>query len=58
MVVSCCEWSFTINQYSTVPSRTANGGTPVPHVLQSQMAELRDRCPALAEKYPKLPFET
>ena len=39
--------------------RSANGGTPVPPVLQKQMIELRDTKfpPALRAKYAKLPFE-
>ena len=38
-------------------NRTAQGGLSVPHALQKDMANLRDKLPTLKEKYAKLPFE-
>ena len=38
-------------------NRTAQGGLSVPHALQKDMANLRDKLPSLKEKYAKLPFE-
>ena len=37
--------------------RTAQGGLSVPYALQKDMVALRDKLPALKEKYAKLPFE-
>jgi len=38
-------------------TRTAQGGMNVPIVLQQNMLDLRENCPGMKEKYPKLPFE-
>jgi len=38
-------------------ARTAQGGVSVPGALQKDMVMLRDKLPALKEKYAKLPFE-
>ena len=38
-------------------ARTAQGGVSVPGALQKDMVALRDKLPALQEKYAKLPFE-
>jgi len=37
--------------------RYAQGGMNVPESLQENMKDLRDKIPALKEKYPTLPFE-
>ena len=37
--------------------RSANGGAPVPEALLRDMRALRDKFPALQEKYPKFIFE-
>lgn len=38
-------------------ARTAQGGVSVPYALQKDMVALRNKFPALGEKYAKLPFE-
>lgn len=38
-------------------ARTAQGGVSVPYALQKDMVALRNKIPALAEKYATLPFE-
>ena len=38
-------------------ARTAQGGVSVPYALQKDMVALRNKFPALSEKYAKLPFE-
>jgi hypothetical protein len=38
-------------------ARTAQGGVSVPHSLQLNMRDLRDKLETVKAKYPKLPFE-
>eukprot|EP00957_Ditylum_brightwellii_P174950 13321263-Ditylum_brightwellii.AAC.1 len=38
-------------------ARTAQGGMKVSKVLQQNMIDLRDKHPALQEKYKQFPFE-
>ena len=44
-------------EHDAEEERSANGGTPVPEALLNDMKALRDKFPALAEKYSKFIFE-
>jgi L-2-hydroxycarboxylate dehydrogenase (NAD+) len=50
-------WTPGEKEHDFMVERTAINGTPVPEPLQKEMVLLRDTYPALAAKYPVLPFE-